>query len=168
MDIEEIKAWYTDRPKSLGPTYENIGRLISAHDAQAEELTLLRASLEVCQKNEADYKGEISRLKIDLAEADRRAGSAERREHNTSASLSALTGWRDKQKGQAGYDRSVSFDVVWKETLAKALRAEGLEKALEALLNLSPECGCDCTECVVTDSCENHIITEALAAEKGE
>lgn len=59
-------------------------------------------------------------LQMQLDEADRRAGAAERELAAVREELESLRRVRDKQKKQAGYDMHVSFDVVWSEVLAKA------------------------------------------------
>ena len=65
---------------------------------------------------------EIAKLKAELAEADRRAGAAERRLADMADTLAKLNSSRDRMKAEAGYHANVSFDVVWAETLAKANR----------------------------------------------
>ena len=66
-------------------------------------------------------------------EADRRAGAAERLASSSSETIQAFRACRDKQKESAGYQRNVSFDIVWAETLAKANRAEAAEALAERL-----------------------------------
>ena len=63
---------------------------------------------------------EISKLTAELAEADRRAGAAERRMADLEDTISKANHSRDRMKEEAGYHTNVSFDVVWAETLAKA------------------------------------------------
>lgn len=53
-----------------------------------------------------------------IAEADRRAGAAERELAACKEDLSRLERARDQMKAQWGVDRNVSFDVVWSEALA--------------------------------------------------
>lgn len=66
-------------------------------------------------------KGDVEQtLASDLAEADRRAGAAERENARLRNEASARSAWLSKAKREAGYPDSVSFDVVWAETLAKA------------------------------------------------
>lgn len=62
----------------------------------------------------------IAKLKADLAEADRRAGAAERRMADMEDTIARANRSRDRMKEEAGYHTNVSFDVVWAETLAKA------------------------------------------------
>lgn len=62
----------------------------------------------------------VRRLEADLAEADRRAGAAERVNENLRESAAARSQWLSKAKREAGYDDAISFDVVWSETLRKA------------------------------------------------
>jgi hypothetical protein len=66
----------------------------------------------------------VRRLEADLAEADRRAGAAERVNDQLRDSASARSQWLSKAKREAGFDDAISFDVVWRETLAKASSAE--------------------------------------------
>lgn len=63
---------------------------------------------------------EIAKLTAELAEADRRAGAAERRMADLEDTISKANRSRDRMKEEAGYHTNVSFDVVWAETLAKA------------------------------------------------
>ncbi|MDF7810720.1 hypothetical protein [Hymenobacter sp. YC55] len=63
---------------------------------------------------------EITQLKAELNEADRRAGAAERLLANLEIDMHKLRSWRDEQKRKAGYMDFISFDVVWKEILEKA------------------------------------------------
>ena len=57
-------------------------------------------------------------LKATLAEADRRAGAAERELENCRKDISRLNLFRDKMKTQWGVHPNVSFDVVWAQALA--------------------------------------------------
>ena len=63
---------------------------------------------------------ESERMKAEsvLADADRRAGAAERELAECKADVARLEQVRDKMKYQWGVDRRVSFDVVWAEALA--------------------------------------------------
>ena len=54
----------------------------------------------------------------ELAEADRRAGAAERKLAASKEDVARIERVRDKMKDQWGVDRRVSFDVVWAEALA--------------------------------------------------
>lgn len=65
----------------------------------------------------------------DRDEADRRAGAAERLAAPTEEKYASLVAWRDRQKAEAGYDRSVSFDTVWAETLEKARKYDRMQAA---------------------------------------
>jgi hypothetical protein len=62
----------------------------------------------------------IKRLKKDLAEADRRAGAAERENAGLRDTINRNRDWLARAKKEAGYRDSVSFDVVWAETLKLA------------------------------------------------
>lgn len=53
----------------------------------------------------------------ELAEADRRAGAAERELACCREDVARFTRVRDQMKEQWGVDRNVSFDVVWAEAL---------------------------------------------------
>lgn len=65
----------------------------------------------------------------DRDEADRRAGAAERLAAPTEDKYASLVAWRDRQKAEVGYDRSVSFDTVWAETLEKARQYDRIQAA---------------------------------------
>jgi phage gp37-like protein len=56
----------------------------------------------------------------ELDEADRRAGSAERRIVETSDSLAHIRKWHDEQKVAAGFHRNDPFDKAWDSILEKA------------------------------------------------
>ena len=79
----------------------------------------------------------IEALVKERDEADRRAGAAERSLESDRETLRRLGHWRDRQKEARGYPHTISFDVVWTETCAKADRYEAAEaklvKAVEAL-----------------------------------
>lgn len=77
-------------------------------------------NIETILEESALRQAEIGRLTIDLAEADRRAGAAERRMADLEDTISKANRSRDRMKEEAGYHTNVSFDVVWAETLAKA------------------------------------------------
>lgn len=62
----------------------------------------------------------IEWLEKELAEADRRAGAAERKNAYTQETLNRRIDWLYKAKKEAGYPSTTSFDVIWKETLEKA------------------------------------------------
>jgi hypothetical protein len=94
-----------------------------------EHIIALRVEMEALKIENSTLLEKLHAAERERDEADRRAGSAERREKSTSQTLCSLTSWRDEQKDQAGYDRSVSFDVVWAETLAKAKERDTLEAA---------------------------------------
>lgn len=70
-------------------------------------------------------------------EADRRAGAAERHMASLKDDSFKREQWLDKAKREAGYDRSVSFDVVWAAALKALLkidsRAQKLADARDAL-----------------------------------
>ncbi|MEW6729623.1 MAG: hypothetical protein AB1332_09810, partial [Pseudomonadota bacterium] len=53
-------------------------------------------------------------------EADRRAGAAERAKAHLEEDAYRRKAWLAAAKREAGYPDNVSFDVVWKEILAKA------------------------------------------------
>lgn len=73
---------------------------------------------------------EIEELRRQLAESDRRAGAAEREVMWLRSNANARQSWLDKAKDRAGYDRSVSFDVVFDDLLAAR---DALREAREAL-----------------------------------
>jgi hypothetical protein len=72
---------------------------------------------------------DCDQLKADLAEADRRAGEAERRYARSVEDAISRESWIRKAKSEWGVHSNVSFDVVWAEALAlKAARdASGKE-----------------------------------------
>ena len=63
---------------------------------------------------------ECDKLELERDEADRRAGAAERHLAQAQNSIEARVGWLRRAKRDAGYDDSISFDVVWNDAL-KAL-----------------------------------------------
>lgn len=65
----------------------------------------------------------------ELDEADRRAGSAERRIVETADSLANIHKWHDEQKVAAGFHRNDPFDKAWDETLRKARSYEQIQAA---------------------------------------
>jgi hypothetical protein len=69
--------------------------------------------------HEQDTK--LAELEAERDEADRRAGAAERAISNLKDTLYRIDRQRDKWKAEAGYTSNTSFDVVWAETLRKAL-----------------------------------------------
>lgn len=71
-------------------------------------------------QGDAAIQDELRALRSDLAEADRRAGAAERLLEAARSTLVAFDRARREMKAQAGYDDRVSFDIVWAETLARA------------------------------------------------
>jgi hypothetical protein len=60
----------------------------------------------------------------ELAEADRRAGAAERELASCKEDVARLERVRDQMKDQWGVSRNVSFDVVWAEALALKAAAQ--------------------------------------------
>lgn len=71
-------------------------------------------------------------LEVERDEADRRAGSAERRLADAKSSRGKHDSWKRKAKFDAGYHDNTSFDVVWKETLEKAAEVERLHARVAA------------------------------------
>ena len=63
-------------------------------------------------------RGQAPAGATELAEADRRAGAAERKLAASKEDVARIERVRDKMKDQWGVDRRVSFDVVWAEALA--------------------------------------------------
>lgn len=63
---------------------------------------------------------------VELAEADRRAGAAERKLANCRENMARFIRVRDQMKDQWGVDRNVSFDVVWDEALKLKQQAEAI------------------------------------------
>jgi hypothetical protein len=94
----------------------------------------------------------IAELEAERDEADRRAGAAERMAATVKERLVKEDLWRYRAKEERGYGFNVSFDVVWRETCAKADRADRLaamlKEAKEALRRWldsgCPDCGGDC------------------------
>ncbi|GAB3763656.1 hypothetical protein GCM10028796_17550 [Ramlibacter monticola] len=68
---------------------------------------------------------DLDAMRAERDEADRRAGAAERELDSLREAAAARTRWLDKAKDAAGYDRNVSFDVVWADTLAAFKWARG-------------------------------------------
>jgi hypothetical protein len=75
----------------------------------------------------ARLRADVARLTAELNEADRRAGAAERRCAGMDEERTARERWLRRAKEEAKYDDTVSFDVVWAETLEKARRADAAE-----------------------------------------
>ena len=80
------------------------------------ELQLLRADL--AARGAAQAAQQAPAGATELAEADRRAGAAERKLAASKEDVARIERVRDKMKDQWGVDRRVSFDVVWAEALA--------------------------------------------------
>lgn len=82
----------------------------------------------------------------ELAEADRRAGAAERELASCREDVARFTRLRDQMKEQWGVDRNVSFDVVWAEALKlkKQAGAVPLPKSYQGstLTSNSHDAGC--------------------------
>lgn len=138
MDIAQIKKWWaTSDNGNWEKRIQAIDWLISEHDRQTAEITLLRASLEVCRSTEADYRSEIGKL-VELAAAARDAFPASD-EGRLDRCISA---------GAAGCPKSALMWVA--EEIAttctalqdSTLRAERLEKALENFAHYGCDCGC--------------------------
>ena len=60
----------------------------------------------------------LAQMKEELAAADARAGKAERELESERFASRARAEWLVRAKREAGFNPSVSFDVVWKEALA--------------------------------------------------
>lgn len=76
----------------------------------------------------------IDQLRSNLADADRRAGEAERRLEYANDTIFKSNEWRDRAKVSLGYDRRISFDYVWRdviELLGGQERARALVRDLE-------------------------------------
>lgn len=73
-----------------------------------------------CNFNQSAAKAQIAELQKQLNEADRRAGAAERQMEDLKEAAAKRSNWLYKAKQEAGYDSSISFDIVWAETLALA------------------------------------------------
>ncbi len=63
----------------------------------------------------------LAQMKEDLAEADARAGKAERMLEHEREGSRARASWLEHAKREAGYNPNESFDVVW-ETASAALK----------------------------------------------
>lgn len=75
----------------------------------------------------AALEAQVEALTKERDEADRRAGTAERMLSDKRETLYRLNHCRDNQKAAAGFDRNVSFDVVWASVLADAKRLDWLD-----------------------------------------
>lgn len=67
---------------------------------------------------------------VELAEADRRAGAAERMHAGVLGTRAKHENWKRRAKEEAGYHCNTSFDVVWSETLASAKTVRALRAHL--------------------------------------
>lgn len=77
-------------------------------------------------------RARVQQLEADLAEADRRAGAAERNLAEEVESNRRMRQWISSAKAEAGYHDNISFDVVWDETLAGAKAHKATAVALGA------------------------------------
>lgn len=91
----------------------------TATKAQVEDALNERA-VEISQ-----LRSEMRELNRTLAEADRRAGAAERVLAGLREDVYRMDQCRARQKTEAGYHRNVSFDVVWDEALAAMIEKRG-------------------------------------------
>ena len=64
----------------------------------------------------------IERLTRERDEADRRAGAAERELASARETLACHSRSRERMKDEAGYDRNVSFDIVWSDLMTELAR----------------------------------------------
>lgn len=76
---------------------------------------------------------EVAFLKSQLAEADRRAGAAERRLADLQDSQNKRNQWLAKAKADAGFSNLVSFDRVWEVALPALLAARDQPPAIDAM-----------------------------------
>ena len=86
---------------------------------------------DIHESAERYYKARIAAAEAERDEADRRAGAAEREMERLKESARRRNGWLSRAKQERGYDDTVSFDVVWKETCDKA-DTSALDEALAA------------------------------------
>jgi hypothetical protein len=85
--------------------------------------------------------GEVERLKVERDEADRRAGAAERDNAYLRDGAERRAQWLSEAKAEAGYNDSVSFDVVWQETRAKATaNGKEIERLRASLSDIVERC----------------------------
>ena len=66
-------------------------------------------------------------LKV-IAEQDRMIGELTRKNNSSDDSIFRFKQCQRQRKKDAGYDDSVSFDIVWEETLKKAKEYDGQDK----------------------------------------
>ena len=138
-----VDRWDTPLWKDVPATAEYIGRLRAA--LAAGQATAAQQGAAYAEMTEKYYLagGEVPTWDVDqmrafadatcalrashgqapagateLAEADRRAGAAERKLAASKEDVARIEQVRDKMKDQWGVDRRVSFDVVWAEALA--------------------------------------------------
>ena len=140
---ESIEAWSTDH-KWIADLWRQAAQMLAAAPAQPAApqgvayAALPESFLEIPDVQDesginAYYSREVVLECIDaalashgqapagateLAEADRRAGAAERKLAASKEDVARIERVRDKMKDQWGVDRRVSFDVVWAEALA--------------------------------------------------
>ena len=65
-----------------------------------------------------ELRQQLQQCRKERDEADKRAGAAERKNGQLTKEAQARAEWLSKAKRDAGYDDSVSFDVIWKAALA--------------------------------------------------
>ena len=101
--------------KMIGSLQDQLTRKQSENEQVAADLAAMSAELDES----------VAAMSADLAEADRRAGAAERAKARVDDDAAKRASWLRSAKAEAGYDDNVSFDVVWAETLAKSRASAG-------------------------------------------
>jgi hypothetical protein len=111
--------WFADNSRHEGS--------INADDRHIGMVSMYAEKREDIQQNFANQEfiaaanpAVVLELIADLNEADRRAGSAERRIVETADSLAHIRKWHDEQKVAAGFHRNDPFDKAWDSILEKA------------------------------------------------
>lgn len=112
------------------------GKFSMWHDCEEEPKTYVEFKESFASVTEAvDAWNAVNPVVTELAEADRRAGEAERKMADMQDTIYKHRCWNDEAKDAAGYHRNVSFDIVWAETLQKAKeRDEWMQAALATRL----------------------------------
>jgi len=126
------------KPAELVSLVQTLGELALAAEQRVAELQAYkdadvearRAMLsQTITARIEELEQQVAQLTAALADADRRAGAAERAMAGAYESLSNRSEWLAQAKRAWGVDANVSFDVVWQEALAmreayQALTAE--------------------------------------------
>ncbi len=126
MKMPTDKSWYGKMAAKEGDHEISSGRrLTSTINPTPEEVAEFeRLQLEAlptwARDRISQQDAELERLRREIAEADRRAGAAEREMAQLKTDAATRRMWLDDAKRDRGYSIWDSFDKVWAETCALA------------------------------------------------